>query len=215
MSRFVVDPLHPCPSCGLVPPAIPRDDCPVRLRAEAVRAEGEAREDEAQQRAEAAIEAARRSAAEDARPGSPNPDSDLVAAARSAVAEASEAARAEVESVAARVMADEDGSAHQRNWLRLVAELPWNDPPIQLPLVRRLAFGSEVPELAPADVADVPLVRLSAAVERSLGDRVERAHAARTTALQLERTAIVEVEDALSRALDAPLTRPRIEVIPQ
>ena len=131
MSRFVVDPLHPCPSCGLVHPAIPRDDCPVRLRAEAVRAEEEAREDEAREKAEAAIEAARRSAAEQARPGPPNADSDLVAAARSAVAEASEAARAEVESVAARVMADEDGSAHQRDWLRLVAELPWSDPPAQ------------------------------------------------------------------------------------
>ena len=131
MSRFVVDPLHPCPSCGLVHPAIPRDDCPVRLRAEAVRAEEEAREDEAQQKAEAAIEAARRSAAEQARPCPPNADSDLVAAARSAVADASEAARAEVESVAARVMADEDGSEHQRNWLRLVAELPWTAPPAE------------------------------------------------------------------------------------
>jgi ATP-dependent Lon protease len=37
--------------------------------------------------------------------------------------------RAEVESVAERVVADEDGSSHQRNWLRLMAELPWGEPP--------------------------------------------------------------------------------------
>ena len=128
MSRFDFDPLRPFSSCGLVHPTVPREDCPARLRAEAVRAEEEEREDEVREKAEAAIEAARRSAGERARSGSTNSDADLVAAARSAVAEASEAARAEVESVAERVVADEDGSEHQRNWLRLVAELPWNAP---------------------------------------------------------------------------------------
>ncbi|MDA8332009.1 MAG: AAA family ATPase [Candidatus Dormibacteraeota bacterium] len=131
MSRFDLDPLRPCSSCGVVHPTVPREDCPVRLRAEAERAEEEEREEEVRAKAEAAIEAAQRTDAEQARPGAINLDRDLVAAARAAVAEASGAVKAEVESVAERVLADEDGSQHQRNWLRLVAELPWSEPPAE------------------------------------------------------------------------------------
>jgi ATP-dependent Lon protease len=88
-----------------------------------VRAEEEEREEEA------AITAAMGSETKKAQPGQANADAELAAAARSAVAGASEVVRAEVESVAERVVADEDGSSHQRNWLRLVAELPWGEPP--------------------------------------------------------------------------------------
>ena len=125
MSRFGCDPERPCPGCGLLHPTVTREECPVRLHAEAVRAEEEDREEEA------ALSAAMGSETTKAQPGRANADADLAAAARSAVAGASEAVRAEVESVAERVVADEDGSSHQRNWLRLVAELPWNEPPVR------------------------------------------------------------------------------------
>ena len=126
MSRFRGDPdPRPCSSCGLLHPMLARDACPVRQRAAELKAAAEEDQEEAyaRARAEAAMAAAMPKP-----PVRPDPDADLVAAARAAVAAAGKGVKAEVEAVAERVAADEDGSSHQRNWLRLVAELPWSAP---------------------------------------------------------------------------------------
>ena len=128
MSRFRgdLDP-RPCSSCGLLHPTLPRDECPVRLRADALRAEAEDQEEHARARAEAAHAAgeADGSAAE------PDGAATMAARARAAVAEASDAVKAEVESVAQLASKAEDDyvATRQRNWLRVVAELPWGQPP--------------------------------------------------------------------------------------
>ncbi|MHB8323655.1 MAG: AAA family ATPase [Candidatus Dormibacteria bacterium] len=128
MSRFPgdLDP-RPCSGCGLLHPTASRAECPVKLHAAKVKAELEAeeedREEEVRAREEAAISAAFGSATEKAEP-------DLETRVRAAVAEASEAVRAEVEAVVKRVAAgDREEAAHQRTWLRLVADLPWDEPP--------------------------------------------------------------------------------------
>ncbi|MDA8331225.1 MAG: AAA family ATPase [Candidatus Dormibacteraeota bacterium] len=119
MSRSDFDPERPCYDCGLLHPTLTRAQCPVRLQAADEEAE---REDEARERTEAAIEAARERQA--AAPES------VEARARAAVAEASEAVKAEVEAVVKRLEGvPEDEATHQRAWLRLMADLPWDEPP--------------------------------------------------------------------------------------
>ncbi|MHB8395147.1 MAG: hypothetical protein ACYDC5_11765 [Candidatus Dormibacteria bacterium] len=129
MSRFRgdLDP-RPCSSCGLLHPTLSRDDCPVRLRAAELRAEAEAEDQEEHPRATA--EPVRR-AGEEASPAEPDGTAALVARTRAAVAEASEAVKAEVESVVQLASKAEDDyvATRQRNWLRVVAELPWGQPP--------------------------------------------------------------------------------------
>ncbi len=124
MSRFRRDlNPRPCSSCGLLHPTVPHADCPVRLRAEA---EAEIQEEHPRATAEAV-----RTAGGDASPAEPDGTAALVARARAAVAEASDAVRAEVESVAQWASKAEDDyvATRQRNWLRVVAELPWGQPP--------------------------------------------------------------------------------------
>ena len=48
---------------------------------------------------------------------------------REMVAESPQAVGAEVGAVSQRLLADEEGASHQRNWLRLMVELPWGEPP--------------------------------------------------------------------------------------
>ena len=127
MSRFRgdLDP-RPCSSCGLLHPTLPRDECPVRLRADALRAEAEDQEEQARAAPEPV-----RTAGEEASPAVPDGMAALVARARAAVTKASEAVRAEVESVAQWASTAEDDyvATRQRNWLRVVAELPWGQQP--------------------------------------------------------------------------------------
>ncbi|MHB1526719.1 MAG: AAA family ATPase [Candidatus Dormibacteria bacterium] len=131
MSRFRgdLDP-RPCSSCGLLHPTLSRDDCPVRLRAAELRAEAEAETEDQEEHARATAEPVR-TAGEEALPAEPDGTAALVARARAAVAEASEAVRAEVESVVQWASKAEDDyvATRQRNWLRVVAELPWGQPP--------------------------------------------------------------------------------------
>ncbi len=127
MSRSGFDPERPCYDCGLLHPTLTRAQCPVRLNAEAVKAEAEAeeqeREEEARARREAAISDVFGSVTAKAQP-------DLATRARAAVAEASDAVKAEVEAVVKRLEGvAQDEATHQRAWLRLMADLPWDEPP--------------------------------------------------------------------------------------
>ena len=127
MSRSDLDSEHPCRDCGLLHPTVARAECPVRLHAERAMAEAEEeeqfREAEAHRREEDAIAAAFESVSLKAEP-------DLVTRARVAVAEASAAVKAEVEAVLKRLEgAAQDEATHQRAWLRLMADLPWDEPP--------------------------------------------------------------------------------------
>ncbi len=49
--------------------------------------------------------------------------------ARETVAEGPQAVGAEVEAASQPLLANEEGASHQRNWLRLMAGLPWGEPP--------------------------------------------------------------------------------------
>jgi hypothetical protein len=70
-------------------------------------------------------------------------------------------------------------------------------PKLGRPLVLRLAFGSEVPEIAPGDVATIPIVRLDPAQEDAIADRVESASAIRSKANADEDDAVGMVEEWL------------------
>ncbi len=66
------------------------------------------------------------------------------------------------------------------------------------PLVLRLAFGTEVPEISPEDVGDFPVIRLAAEVEAEIADRVEQASALRMQADDEENAAVKLVEDIIA-----------------
>jgi hypothetical protein len=70
-----------------------------------------------------------------------------------------------------------------------------NHPVFGQPLVQRLAFGTEVPEIPPEDLACFPVVRLRPQPEGEIADRVERA-------VELRRQAD-EQEDAAARSVEA------------
>jgi hypothetical protein len=72
-----------------------------------------------------------------------------------------------------------------------------NHPIFGRPLVLRSAFGTSIPELAPDDIKDFPLVRLPAAVEGEIADMAERAVDLRAWADELEDTAIKAVDFAV------------------
>jgi ATP-dependent Lon protease len=92
--------------------------------------EEQEQEAEAHRREEAAIAAAFGSVTEKAEASKTEAEPDLETRVRAAVAEASETVRAEVEAVVKRVAAeDKDEAQHQRTWLRLVADMPWDEPP--------------------------------------------------------------------------------------
>jgi len=76
-------------------------------------------------------------------------------------------------------------------------------PVLGRPLVLRLAFGSEVPEIAPEDVAGFPLVRLPSAAEDKIADKMERASTLRMQADQQENAAVESLEKDLERRLGA------------
>lgn len=109
---------RPCRSCGVLHPTLAPDDCPVAQRLF----------DEASQKRY-----------EDLSSGPPQKEATspvdrragLIADARAAVAEGSDAVKAEVEAVAELVEAaeDEHDASRQQNWLRLIAALPWGPPP--------------------------------------------------------------------------------------
>ncbi len=132
MSRFGgdLDP-RPCSSCGVLHPTLSRDECPVHLRAAKLRAEAEATAEEQEEYARARAAAAHAAGAADASAAEPDGAATMAARARAAVADASDAVKAEVESVVEVASKAEDDyvATRQRNWLRVVAELPWGQPP--------------------------------------------------------------------------------------
>lgn len=69
------------------------------------------------------------------------------------------------------------------------------------PLVLRLAFGSEVPEIAPEDLAAFPVVRLPSAAEDEIAEKMERASSLRMQADQQENAAVQSLETDLERRL--------------
>jgi type I restriction enzyme, S subunit len=72
-------------------------------------------------------------------------------------------------------------------------------PTLGRPLLLRLAFGSEVPEIASEDLRSVPVPRLGA-VENEIADRMETASALRVEASREEEAAVGHVErDIVSR----------------
>ena len=132
MSRFGGDlDFLPCPSCGLLHPTLSRDECPVQLRAAALREQAEAKAEEQEEYARARAEAAHAAGEADGSAAEPDGAATVAARARAAVADASDAVKAEVESVVEVASKAEDDyvATRQRNWLRVVAELPWGRPP--------------------------------------------------------------------------------------
>lgn len=69
------------------------------------------------------------------------------------------------------------------------------------PLVVRTAFGTSVPHLAPADLDDFPLIRLSPSEEDDIASLVEEAGRFREEADDLENRAVAGVERAIDRLL--------------
>lgn len=77
-------------------------------------------------------------------------------------------------------------------------------PALGWPLVIRCAFGTSVPEIAPEDVRDLPIVRLGADVEDEIADLVESADELRSRADREEDAATATVEAELEKHLGGP-----------
>lgn len=69
------------------------------------------------------------------------------------------------------------------------------------PLVVRLAFGTEVPHIAPEDLAEFPVVRLDPVDEAAIADAIERASELRRQADEVENAAVHLVEQHVETAL--------------
>lgn len=72
-------------------------------------------------------------------------------------------------------------------------------PTLGRPLVLRTAFGSEIPEIPPESLLDVPIPRLD--VEDRIADLIEGANVKRLTATAIEEAAVSELEDHFDAAL--------------
>lgn len=75
-------------------------------------------------------------------------------------------------------------------------------PELGEPLVLRHAFGTEVPEIAPDDVLELPIVRLPRKSEDEIADRMERASELRIEADEKENAAVGRLEAELARELE-------------
>lgn len=72
-------------------------------------------------------------------------------------------------------------------------------PELGRPLVLRLAFGTEVPEISPDDLKDFPLIRLDPVLEAEIADRVEMASELRMRADNEEDNTVQLVDDIIER----------------
>ena len=72
------------------------------------------------------------------------------------------------------------------------------------PLILRLAFGTEVPEIAPEDLSDVPIVRLGKKAEDEIADRVEQTSTLRMDADDEEDALVAKMDGFLEELLGAP-----------
>jgi len=75
-------------------------------------------------------------------------------------------------------------------------------PSLGRPLVCRLAFGSEVPEIASGDLAEFPVVRLDYGIEAEIAEHVEQASHLRMQADNEENATAKFVEEYLETLLD-------------
>jgi type I restriction enzyme S subunit len=78
-------------------------------------------------------------------------------------------------------------------------------PTLGCPLVLRLAFGSEIPEIAPQDLLSLPIARLGA-VEDEIANRMEEASSLRTQADSEEDQAVLYLEEELDTGLSPETT---------
>lgn len=65
------------------------------------------------------------------------------------------------------------------------------------PLILSRAFGTSIPELAPEDIAEVPVPRLSKNLENDIADAVEEASRLRMEADKAENGIVAKLEDAI------------------
>lgn len=72
-------------------------------------------------------------------------------------------------------------------------------PKLGRPLVIRNAYGTSIPHLDPADVAAIPVVRLSQSLEDEIADRMEEAVKLRADADELENELTAEAEAIIDR----------------
>lgn len=70
-------------------------------------------------------------------------------------------------------------------------------PSLGRPLVTRMAFGSSVPEIAPDDMLQCPIVRLAKRDEDHIADRMERAADLRADADAMETDVVREAEELM------------------
>ncbi len=77
-----------------------------------------------------------------------------------------------------------------------------NHPGLGQPLLLRWAFGTEVPEIAPEDVALFPVLRLPDEVESEIANAAERASELRMKADEKENGAVARLEEALDAELE-------------
>lgn len=74
-------------------------------------------------------------------------------------------------------------------------------PTLGWPLVIRCAFGTSVPEIAPEDVLDLPIIRLEASVEEHIAELVESANRLRLRADREEDAVTALVESELGKVI--------------
>lgn len=94
-----------------------------------------------------------------------------------------------------RIVPSEGGA--RPGFLRVVL----GHPALGWPLVTRCAFGTSVPEIAPEDVRDLPVIRLGQTAEDEIADLVESAEGLRLQADRDEDAATAMVEAELDRLL--------------
>ena len=69
------------------------------------------------------------------------------------------------------------------------------------PLVLRLAFGTQIPHIAPGDLHDFPVIRFGEGVENEIADQMEKAVTLRADAAEEENRIVAEVEAYLEEML--------------
>ncbi len=82
-------------------------------------------------------------------------------------------------------------------------------PALGQPLVISQAYGTSVPELAPDDIEELPIPRLTRDVESAIADAAERASDLRMQADKNENEAVARLEDELGDKLGLTLDRSR------
>lgn len=97
-----------------------------------------------------------------------------------------------------RIVPLQDADAIRPGYLQMAL----GHPVLGRPLVLRLGFGSEVPEISPEDLLEhFPVARLDPSVEAEVADLVERAASLRSKADELEASAVAMLESHLDEAL--------------